>query len=65
MAASSSSARLRARAQKVEDPQNKVTFNFSNQPIAAVINTILGDLLQEDFSIAQGVSGEVSFSTAK
>lgn len=50
---------------KVEDPQNKVTFNFSNQPIAAVINTILGDLLQEDFSIAQGVSGEVSFSTAK
>lgn len=52
-------------AKKVEDPQNKVTFNFSNQPIAAVINTILGDLLQEDFSIAQGVSGEVSFSTAK
>lgn len=45
--------------------EGQVSFNFANQPIAAVINTVLGDLLQEDFSIAQGVTGEVSFSTAK
>ncbi|WP_458131706.1 type II secretion system secretin GspD [Pseudomonas sp. R3-41] len=50
---------------KSEEGQSKVTFNFTNQPIAAVINTILGDLLNEDFSISQGVSGDVSFSTAK
>lgn len=50
---------------KIENGQNKVTFNFTDQPIAAVINTILGDLLHEDFSIAQGVNGTVSFSTAK
>lgn len=50
---------------KVEDGHSKVTFNFSNQPIAAVINTILGDLLKEDYSISQGVTGDVSFSTAK
>ncbi|WP_072398404.1 MULTISPECIES: type II secretion system secretin GspD [Pseudomonas] len=48
-----------------EEGQSKVSFNFNNQPIAAVINTILGDLLNEDFSISQGVTGEVSFSTAK
>lgn len=51
--------------QKVDDSSDKVVFNFSNQPIAEVINTILGDILHEDFSIAQGVAGEVSFSTAK
>ncbi|WP_426119043.1 type II secretion system secretin GspD [Pseudomonas sp. DSP3-2-2] len=41
-----------------------VMFNFNNQSIVAVINTIMGDLLQENYSIAQGVSGEVSFSTS-
>ncbi|WP_157969786.1 type II secretion system secretin GspD [Pseudomonas huaxiensis] len=45
--------------------EGQISFNFANQPIAAVINTVLGDVLQEDYSIAQGVSGEVSFSTAK
>ena len=42
-----------------------VNFNFTNQPIVAIINTIMGDLLQENYSIAQGVGGEVSFSTSK
>ncbi|MDF3202950.1 type II secretion system secretin GspD [Pseudomonas sp. 1912-s] len=50
---------------KVDNGEDKVTFNFSNQPINAVINTILGDLLKEDYSISQGVTGDVSFSTAK
>ncbi|VFR43754.1 General secretion pathway protein D [plant metagenome] len=45
--------------------EGTITFNFVNQPIAAVINTVLGDVLQADYSIAQGVRGEVSFSTAK
>ncbi|MCD5974383.1 type II secretion system secretin GspD [Pseudomonas quasicaspiana] len=42
-----------------------IVFNFTNQPIEAVINSIMGDLLHENYSIAQGVKGEVSFSTSK
>lgn len=45
--------------------EGQISFNFVNQPIAAVINTVLGDVLQADYSIGQGVVGEVSFSTAK
>ncbi len=42
-----------------------IVFNFTNQPIEAVINTVMGDLLHENYSIAQGVHGDVSFSTSK
>lgn len=42
-----------------------VTFNFTEQPIDAVINSVLGDLLHENYSIAQGVKGTVSFSTSQ
>ncbi|XOV44355.1 type II secretion system secretin GspD [Pseudomonas sp. App30] len=52
---------------KGEDEQGSgdIVFNFTNQPIEAVINTVMGDLLHENYSIAQGVSGDVSFSTSK
>jgi general secretion pathway protein D len=46
------------------DGSGGVMFNFNNQSIVAVINTIMGDLLQESYSISQGVTGEVSFSTS-
>ncbi|HEX8595805.1 MAG TPA: type II secretion system secretin GspD [Pseudomonas sp.] len=42
-----------------------IVFNFNNQPIEAVINSVMGDLLHENYSIAQGVKGDVSFSTSK
>jgi len=42
-----------------------VAFNFNEQPIRGVINSILGDLLQENYTIADGVKGDVTFSTAK
>jgi general secretion pathway protein D len=42
-----------------------IVFNFANQPIEAVINSVMGDLLHENYSIAQGVKGDVSFSTSK
>ena len=45
--------------------QGDIVFNFTNQPIEAVINSIMGDLLHENYSIAQGVKGDVSFSTSK
>ena len=42
-----------------------IMFNFTNQPIEAVINSVLGDLLHENYSINQGVTGDVSFSTSQ
>lgn len=42
-----------------------VMLNFTNQSIVAIVNTIMGDLLEENYSIAQGVTGEVSFSTSR
>ncbi|WP_213881939.1 type II secretion system secretin GspD [Pseudomonas sp. dw_358] len=42
-----------------------ISLNFTNQPIQTVVNIILGDILKEDFSIAQGVTGDVTFSTSK
>lgn len=54
------------RAQVPRSPgDNGVTFDFTNQPIQAVIGVILGDLLEENYSIAQGVTGDVTFSTSK
>lgn len=42
-----------------------IVFNFTDQPIEAVINSVMGDLLHENYSIAQGVKGNVSFSTSQ
>ncbi|SES66559.1 type II secretion system secretin GspD [Pseudomonas graminis] len=46
-------------------PEGDIVFNFANQPIEAVVNSILGDMLHESYTIAQGVKGEVSFSTSR
>jgi general secretion pathway protein D len=46
-------------------PSGDIVFNFTDQPIEAVINSVMGDLLHENYSIAQGVKGNVSFSTSK
>ena len=45
--------------------EGDVVFNFENQPIQAVIKAILGDLLQENYIIAPGVQGNVTFSTSR
>ncbi|NNA42857.1 type II secretion system secretin GspD [Pseudomonas lactis] len=42
-----------------------ITLNFANVSIQAVANTILGDVLKENYSIAPGVVGDVTFSTSK
>ena len=42
-----------------------VTFNFEGESLHAVIKAILGDFLQQNYVIAPGVSGNVTFSTAK
>ena len=45
--------------------QGDIVFNFTDQPIEAVINSVMGDLLHANYSITQGVKGSVSFSTSK
>ncbi|MGH8360691.1 MAG: secretin N-terminal domain-containing protein, partial [Pseudomonas sp.] len=48
-----------------DEASGDIVFNFADQPIEAVINSVMGDLLHENYSIAQGVKGNVSFSTSK
>jgi general secretion pathway protein D len=43
---------------------DKVNFQFEDQPIQAAVQVILGDLLKMPFTIAPGVDGRVTFSTA-
>lgn len=43
----------------------EVTFNFEGESLHAVVKTILGEILQQNYVIAPGVSGTVTFSTAK
>ncbi|WP_213877908.1 type II secretion system secretin GspD [Pseudomonas sp. dw_358] len=47
------------------DLPGDVVFNFTDQPIEAVINTVMGDLLHANYSITPEVKGNVSFSTSK
>ena len=46
-------------------PVGDVTFNFEGEALHAVIKAILGDFLQENYVVAPGVQGTVTFSTAK
>ncbi|HKS12954.1 MAG TPA: type II secretion system secretin GspD [Pseudomonas sp.] len=52
-------------ASKAAREDGDIVFNFTDQPIEAVINSVMGDLLHENYSISQGVKGTVSFSTSK
>ncbi|PIV32756.1 MAG: type II secretion system protein GspD [Lysobacterales bacterium CG02_land_8_20_14_3_00_62_12] len=43
----------------------EVVFNFEAESLPAVVKAILGDLLQENYVIAPGLAGQVTFATAK
>ncbi|QKK01716.1 MAG: type II secretion system secretin GspD [Pseudomonadota bacterium] len=43
----------------------EITLNFEGQGIQEVVHALLGQLFQENYVIAPGVSGEVTFATAK
>ncbi len=45
--------------------EGEVTFNFENTPIQAVVQNILGALLNENYTISPAVTGNVTFSTSK
>ncbi len=53
------------RTAPVSKGEGQVDFNFENNPIQSVVKAILGDLLQENYTIAPNVGGNVSFSTSK
>jgi general secretion pathway protein D len=52
-------------AAKSANGEGQVTFNFENQPIQAVVKAILGDMLQENYTIAPNVGGNVTYSTSR
>jgi general secretion pathway protein D len=52
-------------AAKVPSGEGQVTFNFENQPVQAVVKAILGDMLQENYTIAPNVGGNVTYSTSR
>lgn len=60
---------IRPRAADVPRPavtgKGAVTLNFEDQPVEAVVKAILGDLLAENYSLAPGVQGTISFSTSR
>ncbi|MGK7295439.1 MAG: type II secretion system secretin GspD [Candidatus Wenzhouxiangella sp. M2_3B_020] len=54
-----------ARERPSPDGEGEITLNFEGQGIQEVVHAILGSLLEENYVIAPGVSGEVTFSTAR
>ena len=43
----------------------EVVFNFEAESLPAVVKAILGDLLQQNYVIAPGLNGQVTFATAR
>lgn len=48
-----------------EGATGEVTFNFEGESLHAVVKLILGEFLQQNYVIAPGVQGTVTFSTAR
>ena len=58
-------AAARAPLKKAEAGEGQITFSFENTPIQAVVQNVLGSLLQENYTISPNVTGNVTFSTAR
>jgi len=54
-----------AKEDKPVSEQGEVTFNFEGESLQAVVHFILGQVLKENYVMAPGVSGKVTFATAK
>lgn len=62
--------RFVSRAQASQDrsepaEEGEISFNFEGLPLQEVVKTILGDILNENYVIAPGVAGQVTFATAR
>ncbi|VAW34919.1 General secretion pathway protein D [hydrothermal vent metagenome] len=51
--------------QKAVSHKGEITLNFEGDPLPMVVNLILGKILKENYVIAPGVSGAVTFATVK
>lgn len=54
-----------SKQQKPVTSKGEITLNFEGNSLPAVVNLILGDVLKENYVIAPGISGEVTFATVK
>ena len=50
---------------KTVSEKGEITLNFEGDPLPMIVNLILGDILKENYVIAPGVSGSVTFATVK
>ncbi|MCF6318801.1 MAG: type II secretion system secretin GspD [Proteobacteria bacterium] len=50
---------------KAVSSKGEITLNFEGDSLPMVINLILGEVLKENYVIAPGVSGDVTFATVK
>lgn len=50
---------------KTVTKKGEITLNFEGDPLPMIVNLILGDILKENYVIAPGVSGNVTFATVK
>ncbi len=53
------------RHQRVVTKRGEITFNFEGEELQKIIHLILGKILKENYIIAPGVKGKVTFATAK
>jgi len=54
-----------AKSNQTVTPEGEITFNFEGESLQAVVHFILGVVLKENYVLAPGVSGKVTFATAK
>lgn len=52
-------------SQKAVTSKGEITLNFEGDPLPMVVNLILGQILKENYVIAPGVTGSVTFATVK
>lgn len=54
-----------SRSLPVPPADGEVSFNFQEQPIQAVVQAIIGEIYNENYIIAPGVAGNVTYVTQK
>lgn len=57
-------AAARAAPSDASTATGDIVFNFDHQPIAGVVQVVVGKILKRSYSIAPGVKGEITFATS-
>ncbi len=53
------------RHQRVVSKRGEISFNFEGEELQKIVHLVLGKILKENYIIAPGVKGKVTFATAK